>query len=61
MESHELLTVTEAADYLRLARGTLYNWRHLGRGPRCVSAGRSVRYRRSDLDAWLDEMSTAAR
>jgi excisionase family DNA binding protein len=50
----ELLTLAEAAVYLRLSRQTLYGWRHLHRGPRSTSAGGRVLYRRSDLDAWLD-------
>lgn len=58
MESTELLTVRAAADYLKVATGTLYNWRHAGTGPPAVTVGvRSVRYRRSDLDAWIDEQS----
>jgi excisionase family DNA binding protein len=49
-----VLTPTEAASYLRLAVGTLANWRWRGEGPPYVLYGRRVRYRRSDLDAWME-------
>ncbi len=34
--------------------GTLRNWRYQGIGPKYVKVGASVRYRRSDVVAWLD-------
>jgi len=58
--SPELLTVEEAANYLRIAPGTLYNWRHAGRGPKATNVGRSLRYRRSDLEKWLEQLSSVA-
>jgi excisionase family DNA binding protein len=60
VKTPELLTVDEAADYLRIAPGTLYNWRHAGRGPKATNVGRSLRYRRTDLEAWLDSLATTA-
>jgi len=51
-EREELLTVEEAARYLRVTRRTLDRWRANGIGPRSVktpSGGR--RYRCEDLDA----------
>ena len=33
---------------------TLEIWRVQGRGPKYIKVGRFVRYRESDLDAWLD-------
>lgn len=57
MESTEYLTVREAAAYLKVAIGTLYNWRHAGIGPESVNVRRSVRYRRADLDAWIEQQS----
>ncbi len=52
--SRELLTSDEAAAVLDLSPGTLSVWRSTGRY--ClpfVKVGRNVRYRRSDLQAWL--------
>jgi excisionase family DNA binding protein len=48
-----MLTVHEAADYLRLSRRTLERLRVSGLGPKFVKCGRSVRYRQSDLDEWI--------
>jgi hypothetical protein len=53
----ELLTPAEAAAILRKHPGTLANWRFIGAGPHFVKIGRSVRYRRRDLDAWLDRQT----
>jgi excisionase family DNA binding protein len=50
----ELLTITEAAEFLRTPVATLRYWRHLGTGPRSFRLGRRVLYRRVDLHAWLD-------
>jgi excisionase family DNA binding protein len=48
-----LLTVDELADYLRISRWTVYRWRSNGEGPPAVMAGHSVRYRKADVDKWL--------
>jgi predicted DNA-binding transcriptional regulator AlpA len=50
-----LLTATEAADYLCCSVWTLAEWRCNGShsGPNFVKAGRSVRYAKGDLDAWI--------
>ena len=42
-----------AAQYLSLAESTLEKARVSGAGPRYLKLGRAVRYRRSDLDAWM--------
>lgn len=54
-ESH-LLTIDEAASYLAIPKATLYTWRtrRVGFGPRAVKIGGCLRFRRSDLDAWVD-------
>jgi excisionase family DNA binding protein len=49
-----LLTPQEVADYLRVPVQTLYRWRYLGTGPRAALVGRHLRYRRADLDKWLE-------
>jgi len=48
-----LLTIEEVSAEIKKPVKTLYNWRHLKVGPRSIKVGRSVRYRREDLDAWL--------
>lgn len=51
----EILTVEEAAEYVRLKKNTLDIYRTKGNGPPFIriSAG-AVRYRRSDLKKWLE-------
>jgi predicted DNA-binding transcriptional regulator AlpA len=53
----ELLNLDEAAVYLHASPSTLRFWRQRGTGPRSFRAGRRVKYRRSDLRAWLDGLS----
>ena len=51
----ELLPPPEAAALLRTTVDTLAVWRSTGRHAiPFVKVGRSVRYRRSDLLAWID-------
>jgi len=33
---------------------TIYNWRLRGQGPPAYRVGRHLRWRRSEVDAWLD-------
>ena len=57
-----LLKSREAAEYLGRSTGTLANWRCMGRGPRFVGSGSGVRYRLSDLDAYIEaETHTSTR
>jgi excisionase family DNA binding protein len=48
-----LLTQREAATLLRLSERTLERFRVQGTGPVYVKAGRLVRYREADLEAWI--------
>ena len=49
-----LLTTKQAAESLSLSMTTLEKYRVYGGGPRFLHLGRAVRYRVSDLDAWLE-------
>lgn len=51
----ELLTIDEAAAYLRVPVETLRKWRSQGTGPRAARVGRYLRYRRVEVDRWLTE------
>lgn len=48
-----LLTTIEAARKLRLSVRTLERLRVAGDGPAFVKVRKSVRYRETDLEAWL--------
>lgn len=52
-----LLTIDQAAEYLAIPKATLYTWRtrRVGFGPRAVKFGGSLRFRRSELDRWIEE------
>lgn len=62
--SAELLTAKAAAKLLDVPPSTLANWRSMGRYKiPFLKIGRNVRYRHSDLLAWMDAhtyQSTAA-
>jgi hypothetical protein len=53
-----LLTLREAADYLRLTPAALDTQRHLGDKPGAlgVRVGRKILYRQSDINQYLDEL-----
>lgn len=51
----QLLTPAEAAAYLNVQTQTLAVWRCTGRYDiPFVRVGHNIRYRRADLDAWLE-------
>lgn len=53
--------IAQAATYIGISKATLYTWRtrRPGFGPRAVKAGGALRYRRSDLDAWIEAHAEA--
>lgn len=54
-EAGGLLDTAAAAAVLGVRPQTLAEWRTNGRGPRFIRvSARRIRYRRTDLDAWLD-------
>lgn len=67
MNEDPILSTKEAAAYLGLAENTLRIWRHFARhgirqtGPVSFRVGmKLVKYRKSDLDAWLEEQRAAS-
>lgn len=48
------LTTGEAGDFLKMSPRTLEKYRTHGGGPRFRKLGRSVRYKKADLEAWAD-------
>ncbi len=56
----EVLTTSEAAQYLRLGKPTLDRFRITGEGPSFCKLGGAVRYRRADLDEWLERRLIAS-
>ncbi len=53
-------TVDEVAAYLSVPKQTVFAWRQRGIGPRGIRVGKYVRYRWSDVDAWLEQQAGGA-
>jgi len=52
----EILTPPATAEFLKTEPRTLEAWRSRGVGPAFIRlSGRAIRYRRSDLERWLDQ------
>ena len=50
----ELLTQDQVAELLGVTKGTLANWRTSGLGPRYFKPIGKVKYRKSDVEAFID-------
>jgi predicted site-specific integrase-resolvase len=48
------LKTAEAADFLQVKPTTLEQWRWQGTGPKFIKMNRAVRYRREDLEAFIE-------
>ncbi len=61
MEQEHTYAPPKAARYIGVSDGVLRLWRSQGKGPRFYRAGEKlIRYRRSDLDTWIESrLSTA--
>lgn len=57
-----LLLPEELGEFLQVSPKTLSNWRSLRIGPAFVRLqGALIRYRREDVEVWLDEQATHSR
>jgi hypothetical protein len=54
-KSPEAMSAAEAARYLGVSYITLHNWRKKGYGPVYYWAGGLIKYRKSDIDLWIEE------
>lgn len=61
IEMRELNAFNErqAARYLGVSPATLRLWRSEGRAPRFFRAGKLIRFRRVDLDLWIEARLSA--
>jgi PTS system nitrogen regulatory IIA component len=57
MTEERLMSIKEVAEYLQVDMSTLYLWSQRGQIP-AMKVGKMWRYRRSEIDAWLDEHRT---
>ncbi|MFI6961845.1 helix-turn-helix transcriptional regulator [Streptomyces sp. NPDC050255] len=49
-----LASAEELADFLGVPLSTVYIWNHRHQGPRAHKVGRYLRYRWSEVEAWLE-------
>jgi excisionase family DNA binding protein len=49
-----LLTIDQVAQWLGKPKNTLYAWHSRDKGPRAIRVGNTLRYRRSEVERWLD-------
>jgi PTS system nitrogen regulatory IIA component len=54
MPEHQIMTIEEVADYLRVSERTVYEWAQKGEIP-CGKLGTSWRFRRSEIERWVDD------
>lgn len=60
MEIQKLLTTKELAKYLGIGESTLLQYRFDGTGPAYIKLGHLVRYKISDVEAWLAKRTEQA-
>jgi predicted DNA-binding transcriptional regulator AlpA len=56
-QRERLAGVAEVSDHLGVTVATLYDWRYKRIGPKAIKVGRYLRYRWSDVDAWLESQA----
>ena len=52
--NQNFLSPTQLARYLSVPVATIYGWRHQGKGPPAAKLGNHLRYRKADVDDWID-------
>lgn len=55
VQTDVLIDETALSRRLLTKPATLSRWRYAGKGPRFVKVGRLVRYKLSDVEAWLSQ------
>ncbi len=53
-----MLSIEQVAEELGVSVATIYMWRHRGTAPKASKVGRHLRWRQTDVDAWLDERAS---
>ena len=52
--SEVLWSVRDVARFLGVPAKTVYAWRSRGEGPPCFRVGKHLRFRRSEVETWLE-------
>jgi excisionase family DNA binding protein len=56
----EMLNDSQVAEYLNMSVASVRRWRTFRKGPKFLKIGSAVRYKREDVDAWLESCPWAA-
>ena len=54
-----LISAQELAEYLDVPVKTLYAWRYRRQGPPGLRVGKHLRYRRIDVNEWIEQRTKA--
>jgi excisionase family DNA binding protein len=54
----QVLSLTELCEHLHVSAQTIYDLRSQGRGPKGFRVGRELRFRISEIEAWLARMES---
>ena len=57
IDTDELMTTKETAEFLRVNRATLYRWRREDISPKYYNLNGKVMYKRSDLNRYLNQIA----
>lgn len=61
MESKsQLMTLPEMCCELGITENTAYYWRQIGKGPKGALIGKRLRYRRDEVESWVDQQFAKA-
>ena len=60
IEPEGLLSPPQLAAYLNVPLATIYDWRHRRCGPPGFRLGKHVRYRKADVEQWIDDQARAS-
>ena len=54
-----LISAQELAEYLDVPVATVYAWRYRRQGPPGLRVGKHLRYRRIDVNEWIEQRTEA--
>jgi len=51
---NSVLSLEQTSQYLGVSQAALRSWKRQGKGPAFFRAGKLLKFRRRDLDAWME-------
>lgn len=56
---NHLLTIKQIQEQIQASRVSIWRWEKEGKFPKHIKLGRSIRWRESDIQAWIDGLQVA--